>query len=70
MNSKDFVYTSKNDGTAFIRPITARAETFWKENEFARKYVIDNTEDYYIIKSVNGPELCTKIRDSGMDFTS
>ena len=49
----DFVCTSANDGTHYFRPITARAEVFWKENNFTQKYVIDNTEDYYIVKSVN-----------------
>ena len=38
----DFVYTSANDGTSFIRPITARAETWFKENNIM-KLVIDNT---------------------------
>lgn len=69
MSSKDFVYTSKNDGTCFIRPITARAEVFWQSNNFF-KYVIDNTEDYYIIKAVDGPTICDSIRQNGMDFTS
>ena len=69
MTSGDFVYTSANDGTCLIRPISARAETFWKENNFISK-VIDNTEDYYIIKAVDGPNLCQKIRESGLNFTS
>ncbi|MAH72794.1 MAG: hypothetical protein CMK29_01700 [Porticoccaceae bacterium] len=65
----DFVYTSANDGTSLIRPVTARAETWFKKNNIISK-VIDNTEDYYVIKSVDGPDLCQKIRESGMDFTS
>ena len=65
----DFVYTSANNGTSLIRPITARAETWFKENNIM-KLVIDNTEDYYVIKSVDGPGLCDKIRKSGMEFTS
>ena len=65
----DFVYTSANDGTSLIRPVTARAETWFKENNIISK-VIDNTEDYYVIKSVDGPDLCKKIRESCMDFTS
>jgi len=69
MISGDFVYTSANDGTCYIRPITARAETWFKENNIISK-VVDNTEDFYIIKAVDGPDLCQKIRESGMDFTS
>ena len=69
MISGDFVYTSANDGTCLIRPISARAETWFKENNIISK-VIDNNEDYYIIKAVDGPDLCQKIRESGMDFTS
>tara|TARA_Y100000004_G_scaffold185768_1_gene236432 strand:- start:937 stop:1146 length:210 start_codon:yes stop_codon:yes gene_type:complete len=69
MISGDFVYTSANDGTSLIRPVSARAETWFKENNIISK-VIDNTEDYYVIKSSDGPDLCQKIRESGMDFTS
>tara|TARA_Y100001958_G_C20989638_1_gene377678 strand:+ start:398 stop:607 length:210 start_codon:yes stop_codon:yes gene_type:complete len=69
MKNADFVYTSANDGTCLIRPLTARAETFWKENNLISK-VIDNNEDYYIIKAVDGPGICSKIRESGMDFSS
>lgn len=67
--SGDFTYTSANNGTSLIRPITARAETWFKENNIM-KYVVDNTEDFYVIKSVDGPTICDKIRKSGMDFTS
>ena len=28
--SKAFVFTSANDGTNLIRPITAKAEVFWQ----------------------------------------
>jgi hypothetical protein len=66
----DFVCTSANDGTHYFRPITARAEVFWKENNFTQKYVIDNTEDYYIVKSVNSEIICDEIRKNNMDFTS
>ena len=65
----DFVYTSANDGTSLIRPVSDRAETWFKDNNIMKK-VIDNTEDFYVIKSVDGPDICKKIRDSGMDFTS
>ena len=66
----DFVCTSANDGTHYFRPVTARAETFWKENNFTQKYVIDNTEDYYIVKSVDSEKICNAIRENNMDFTS
>ena len=65
----DFVCTSANDGTHLFRPITARAHTLWQEKGFIN-YVIDNTEDYYIVKSVDSKEICDKIRDNNMDFTS
>ena len=65
----DFVYTSANDGTSLIRPVSAKAETWFKENNIM-KLVIDNTEDFYVIKSVDGPDLCDRIRKNGMDFTS
>ena len=48
----DFVITSPNDGTHFIRPVSARGHTFWQDSGFS-KYVIDNNEDYYIIKSLS-----------------
>lgn len=70
MISGDFVCTSANDGTHYFRPVTARAETFWKENNFTQKYVIDNTEEYYIVKSVNSGAICDAIRQADMDFTS
>tara|TARA_B100002019_G_scaffold219516_1_gene192176 strand:+ start:252 stop:461 length:210 start_codon:yes stop_codon:yes gene_type:complete len=69
MMNADFVYTSANDGTCLIRPLTAKAETFWKENNLISK-VIDNNEDYYIIKAVDGPDICSKIRESGMNFSN
>ena len=53
----DFVCTSANDGTHLFRPITARAHTLWQEKGFIN-YVIDNTEDYYIVKSVNSHNIC------------
>ena len=65
----DFVYTSANDGTSLIRPVSAKAETWFKENNIM-KLEIDKTEDYNVIKSVEGPGLCDKIRKNGMDFTS
>ena len=65
----DFVCTSANNGTHLFRPITARAHTLWQEKGFIN-YVIDNTEDYYIVKSVDSKAICDKIRNNNMDFTS
>ena len=65
----DFVCTSANDGTTLFRPITARAQTLWQENGWIN-YVIDNNEDYYIVKSVNSQKICDEIRKNNMDFTS
>ena len=65
----DFVCTSANDGTTLIRPVSARGQTFWQEQEF-NKLVIDNTEDYYIVKSVDSEKICNEIRQNNMDFTS
>ena len=65
----DFVCTSANDGTHLFRPITARAHNFWQQQDFNR-FVIDNNEDYYIVKSVDSKEICTKIRANSMDFTA
>lgn len=68
MISGDFVCSSANDGTHLFRPITARAHTFW-QNNFVQ-LVVDNTEDFYIVKSVDSKDICDKIRNAGMDFTS
>ena len=46
----DFVCTSGNDGTTLFRPVSARGHTFWQEQNF-NKLVIDNNEDFYIVKS-------------------
>ena len=65
----DFVCTSANDGTHYFRPISARTQTLWQEKGF-NNYVIDNNEDYYIVKSVNSQKICDEIRKNNMDFTS
>ena len=65
----DFVCTSANDGTHYFRPISARAQTLWQEKGFIN-YVIDNTEDFYVVKSVNSKKICDEIRKNNMDFTS
>ena len=65
----DFVCTSANDGTTLFRPIYARGQTFLQERKF-NKLVIDNTEDYYIVKSVDSEKICNEIRQNNMDFTS
>ena len=65
----DFVCTSANEGTHYFRPVSARGHTFWQDSGFS-KYVIDNNEDYYIVKSVNSQKICDEIRKNNMDFTS
>ena len=65
----DFVCTSANDGTHLFRPVSAKAHTFWQNQNF-NKFVIDNNEDYYIVKSVNSKKICDEIRKNNMDFTS
>lgn len=65
----DFHITSANNGTTLIRPITAKAEVFWKENNFF-KYVVDNMAEHYVIKSVDSDHICQKIRENSMDFTA
>ena len=34
------------------------------------KFVIDNTEDYYIVKSVDSEKICNEIRENNFSFTS
>ena len=34
------------------------------------KFVIDNTEDYYIVKSVDSQKICDEIRKNNFSFTS
>ena len=65
----DFVCTSANDGTHLFRPVSARGHTFWQA-EGLNRFVIDNNEDYYIVKSVDSKTICDKIRNNNMDFTS
>ena len=65
----DFVCTSANNGTHLFRPVSARGQTFWQQQNFNR-FVIDNNEEYYIVKSVNSGIICEKIRQNNMDFTS
>ena len=65
----DFVCTSANDGTHFFRPVSANAHTFWQDKGF-NKYVIDNNEDYYIVKSVDSQKICDEIRKNNFNFTS
>ena len=65
----DFVCTSANDGTHLFRPVSARGHTFWQKQNFNR-FVIDNNEDYYIVKSVDSEQICNEIRQNNMDFTS
>ena len=65
----DFVCTSANDGTHLFRPVSAKAHTFWQNQNF-NKFVIDNNEDYYIVKSVDAGKIFDEIRKNNMDFTS
>tara|TARA_Y100001973_G_scaffold80052_1_gene117727 strand:+ start:783 stop:989 length:207 start_codon:yes stop_codon:yes gene_type:complete len=65
----DFVCTSANDGTHYFRPVSARGHTFWQDSGFS-KYVIDNNEDYYIVKSVDSQKICDEIRKNNFSFTS
>tara|TARA_Y100001954_G_C15302663_1_gene356748 strand:- start:95 stop:301 length:207 start_codon:yes stop_codon:yes gene_type:complete len=67
--SGDFVCTSANDGTTYFRPVSARGHTFWQEQNL-NKFVIDNNEDFYIVKSVDSQEICDKIREADLDFVS
>ena len=69
MSNGDFVCSSPNDGTHYFRPVTARAQTFWQKQNYNR-FVVDNTEDYYIVKSVDSEKICNEIRQNNMDFTS
>ena len=66
----DFQLTSANDGTFLIRPVTARAQVWWTDAKIAERFVVDNTEDYYIVKSVDSEKICNEIRQNNMDFTS
>ena len=65
----DFHLTSANDGTTLIRPISARAEVFWKENNFF-KYVVDNSAEHYVILDTNKQVICDEIRKNDMDFAN
>ena len=65
----DFVCTSANDGTHLFRPVSAKAHTFWQNQNF-NKFVIDNNEDYYIVKSVDSQKICDEIRKNNFSFTS
>ena len=69
MSNGDFVCTSANDGTTLFRPVTARAHTFRQKQNYNR-LVVDNTEDYYVVKSVDSGKICNEIRQNSMDFTS
>ena len=56
MSRGDFVCSSPNDGTHYFRPVTARAHTFWQKQNYNR-FVVDNNEDYYIVKSVDSEKI-------------
>lgn len=67
--TRDFVCTSANDGTTLIRPVSVQGHTFWMSKNM-NQYVVDNDEDFYIIKSVDSEKVCNEIREAGLDFTS
>ena len=69
MSGGDFVVSSANDGTHLFRPVSARGHTFWQKQNYNR-FVIDNNEDYYIVKSVDSEKICNEIRQNNMDFSS
>tara|TARA_B110000259_G_scaffold226_1_gene337 strand:+ start:95962 stop:96186 length:225 start_codon:yes stop_codon:yes gene_type:complete len=67
----DFHLTSANDGTFLIRPLTARAVVWWKENDMRKKYVVDNTAlDNCVILKENQKEVCDEIRKNDFDFNN
>ena len=67
----DFQLTSNNDGTFLIRPVSARAEVWWKVNNMNERYVVDNTvNDFKIILTENNKKVCDEIRQNNFDFTN
>ena len=67
----DFQLTRNNDGTFLIRPVSARAEVWWKENNMNERYVVDNTvNDFKIILTENNKKVCDEIRQNNFDFTN
>ena len=67
----DFHLTSNNDGTFLIRPVSARAEVWWKAAEMREKYVVDNTgNDFAVILTENQRKVCDEIRKNNFDFTN
>ena len=67
----DFQLTSANDGTFLIRPVSARAEVWWKDNDMNERYVVDNTvNDFKVILTENNKKVCDEIRQNNFDFTN
>ena len=67
----DFQLTSNNDGTFLIRPVSARAEVWWKDNNMNERYVVDNTvNDFKVILTENNKKVCDEIRQNNFDFTN
>ena len=67
----DFQLTSANDGTFLIRPVSARAEVWWKDNNMNERYVVDNTvNDFKVILTENNKKLCDEFRQNNFDFTN
>ena len=67
----DFVCTNANDGTTLFEPVSGSEDILSELNtRLLNQYVIDNTEDYYIVKSVDSEKICNEIRQNCMDFIS
>ena len=67
----DFQLTSANDGTFLIRPVSARAEVWWKDNNMNERFVVDNTvNDFKVILTENNKKVCDEIRQNNFDFTN
>jgi hypothetical protein len=64
----DFHVTSPNDGTHWIRPMSASAETWWQKNNMS-KFVVDNNEEHYIVMSKDGRNICEQIRKTNMSIS-
>ena len=67
----DFQLTSANDGTFLIRPVSARAEVWWKDNNMNERFVVDNTvNDFKVLLTENNKKVCDEIRQNNFDFTN
>ena len=69
MSRGDFVVQARMTVLIYSGLFLYRGHTFWQKQNF-NKFVIDNNEDYYIVKSVDSQKICDEIRKNNMDFTS